>query len=73
MGEGTRGTKVTCVVAANIVPPMLAPDPSIDKSELEYMMQEHNKEGVPEYKVTDSDKNIVKPELTPERLDQLFT
>ena len=31
------GTKVACVTAANIVPPMLAPDPSIDKSELEYM------------------------------------
>ena len=32
-----KGTKVACVTAANIVPPMLAPDPSIDKSELEYM------------------------------------
>ena len=26
-----KGTKVTHVTAANIVPPMLAPDPSIDK------------------------------------------
>ena len=33
-----KGTKVTRVVAANIVPPMLAPDLSIDKSELEYVM-----------------------------------
>ena len=32
-----KGTKVAHVTAANIVPPMLAPDPSIDKSELEYM------------------------------------
>ena len=32
-----KGTKVTCVTAANIVPPMLAPDLSIDKSELKYM------------------------------------
>ena len=32
-----KGTKVTCVTAANIIPPMLAPDPSIDKSELEYI------------------------------------
>ena len=29
-----KGTKVTCVTAANIVPPMLAPDPSIDKVNL---------------------------------------
>ena len=32
-----KGTKVTHVTATNIVPPMLAPDLSIDKSELEYM------------------------------------
>ena len=35
-----KGTKVACVTAANIVPPMLAPDPSIDKSELEYITRE---------------------------------
>ena len=68
-----KGTKVACVVAANIVPPMLAPDLSIDKSELEYIMREHNKEGVLEYKVMDSGKNVVKPEPTPERLDEMFT
>ena len=33
-----KGTKVTRVVAANIIPPMLALDLSIDKSELEYIM-----------------------------------
>ena len=32
-----KGTKVAHVAAANIVPPMLAPDLSIDKSELEYI------------------------------------
>ena len=32
-----KGTKVTRVTAANIVPPMLAPEPSIDKSELKYI------------------------------------
>ena len=32
-----KETKVTLVAAANIVPPMLAPDPSIGKSELEYI------------------------------------
>ena len=52
---------------------MLAPDLSIAKSELKYMTREHNKEGVLEYKVMDSGENIVKPELTPERLDELFT
>ena len=41
-----KGTKVICVTAANIIPPMLAPDLSIDKSELEYITWEHNKEGV---------------------------
>ena len=45
-----KGTKVTRVTAANIVPPMLTPDPSIDKSELEYITREHNNEGVLEYK-----------------------
>ena len=54
-----KGTKVTRLAAANIIPPMLAPDPSIDKSELEYMMREHNQEGVPEYKVMNSGENIV--------------
>ena len=48
-----KGTKVTRVVAANIIPHMLAPDLSIDKSELKYITQEHDKEGVPEYKVAD--------------------
>ena len=33
-----KGTKVTRVAPANIVPPMLAPDLSIDRSELEYIM-----------------------------------
>ena len=68
-----KGTKVTLVTAANIVPPMLAPDPSIDKSELKYIMQEHNKEGVPEYKTMNSGENVAKPKSTPERLDKLFT
>ena len=68
-----KGTKVAHVTAANIVPPMLAPDPSKDKSELEYITQEHNKEGVPEYKTTNSGKNVAKPKPTLERLDKLFT
>ena len=68
-----KGTKVAHVTAANIVPPMLAPDPSIDKSELQYMTQEHNNEGVLEYKTMNSGKNTGKPEPMPERLDELFT
>ena len=68
-----KWTKVTCVTAANIVPPMLAPDPSIDKSELEYMTREHNNEGVLKYNTTNSGKNTEKPEPMPERLDEMFT
>ena len=33
-----KGTKVARVSAANIVPPMLAPDLSTDKNELEYVL-----------------------------------
>ena len=33
-----KGTKVARVSAANIVPPMLAPDPSTDRNELEYVL-----------------------------------
>ena len=52
---------------------MLAPDLSIDKSELEYMIQEYNNEDVLEYKTTNLGKNTVKLEPMPERLDELFT
>ena len=68
-----KGTKVACVAAANIVPPMLVPDPSRERNELKYRMQEQNKEGVLKYKMTNPGENVVKPELTPERLDELFT
>ena len=68
-----KGTKVICVTAANIIPPMLAPDLSIDKSELEYITWERNKEGVPKYKTTNSGENVAKPKPMLERLDELFT
>ena len=68
-----KGTKVARVTAANIVPPMLAPDPSIDKSELEYITREHNKESVPKFKTMNSGENVTKPKPMPERLDELFT
>ena len=68
-----KGTKVTRVAAANIISPMLAPALSIEKNELKYRKQEQNKEGVLEYKMMNSGENVVKPEPTPERLDELFT
>ena len=34
-----KGTKVTPVAAANVVPPMFAPDPSTEETELEYMYE----------------------------------
>ena len=68
-----KGTKVAHATVANIVPPMLAPDLSIDKSELKDMTREHNNKGVLKYKITNSGKNTGKPEPMPERLDELFT
>ena len=68
-----RGTRVARVSAANKVPPMLAPDPSTDRSELGYRSRESNSEGVPKYKIANSDKNVAKLKPTPERLNDLFT
>ena len=67
-----KGTKITDVLAANIVPPMLAPDPSTDRNELEYMLNGINSGCLPEYKKSDSQK-VEKPEPMPERLDSLFS
>ena len=67
-----KGTKITHVLAANIVPHMLAPDPSTDRSELENMLNGVDSGCVPEYKKSDSQK-VKKPEPTPERLDSLFS
>ena len=59
-------------MAANIVPPMLAPDSSTDRSELENMLNGVDSGRIPEYKESDSQK-VGKPEPTPERLDSLFS
>ena len=59
-----RGTKIARVSAANIVPPMLAPDPSTDRNELEYMPNGVDSGCVPEYKKSDSQK-VEKPEPMP--------
>ena len=67
-----KGTKSACVSAANIVPPMLAPDLSTDRNELENMLNGVDSGCVPEYKKSDLQK-VEKPEPTPERLDCLFS
>ena len=67
-----KGTKIARVSAANIVPPMLAPDPSTDRNELEYMLNGVDSGYVPKYKKSDSQK-VEKPEPMPERLDNLFS
>ena len=67
-----KGIKITRVSAANIVPPMLVPDLSTDRNELEYMHNGVDSESIPEYKKLDS-QEVKKPEPTPERLDNLFS
>ena len=67
-----KGTKIARVLAANIVPPMLAPDPSTDRSVLENTLNGVDSGCVPEYKESDSQK-VGKPEPTSERLDSLFS
>ena len=67
-----KGTKIAHVLAANIVPPMLAPDPSTDRNELENMLNGVDSGCVPEYKKSDLQK-VEKPEQTPERLESLFS
>ena len=68
-----EGNKGHCVSAANIVPSMLAPDPSTDRIGLGYRSRESNSEGVPKYKIMNSDENVVRSKPTPERLNDLFT
>ena len=67
-----KGAKIACILAANIVPPMLAPDPSTDRSELDNMLNGVDSGHIPEYKEMDSQK-VGKLEPTPERLDSLFS
>ena len=52
---------------------MFAPDLSTEEIELEYMNQEQSKSNVLENAKVNSDKNIKRPEPTPERLNELFT
>ena len=57
------------VTAANVVPPMLAPSPSTNENELEYVTREHKKGSVLE----NADENKNKPEPTSDRLNELFS
>ena len=80
MQNGTRekivlkkGTKVTRIAAANVVPPMFAPDPSTEEIELENVNQVQSKGNILENTKVNSDENVKWPEPTPERLNELFT
>ena len=64
-----KGTKVARVVAANVVPPMLAMDPSTNEGELEYRDQKHGKGGL----LKSTKESTSKPEPTAKRLNELFT
>ena len=68
-----KGMKVARVSAANIVPPMLAPDLSTDRNELEYVLNGVNSGCIPEYKKLNSQGEVRKPEPTLERLNDLFS
>ena len=63
--------------AANVVPPSLAPCTSMDLNVLEYMQRTESKGSIPEYKKqgadTEGHKLPPKPELTPNRLNKLFS
>ena len=64
-----KGTRVAQVVAANVVPPMLAMDLSTVESELGYTNREHEQKDVLE----STNEPMSKPVLTADRLNELFT
>ena len=64
-----KGTRVVRVVTANVVPPMLAMDPSTVESELGYTSQKHEQKDVLE----STNESMSKPVPTAERLNELFT
>ena len=67
-----KGTKVNQVAAANVVPPMFAPDLSTEETELEYMNREQSKGNILENTKVNLDENVKRPELTQERLNELL-
>ena len=72
-----KGTKIGWLKAANVVPPSLAPCMSTDLNVLEYVQRTESKGDVPEYEKPSTSieghKLPPKPELTPDRLDKLFS
>ena len=68
-----KGTNVAQVATANVVPPMFAPDLSTEETGLKYMNQEQSKGNVLKNTKVNSNENVKRPELTQERLNELFT
>ena len=72
-----KGTKIGWLKAANVVPPSLAPHTSTDLNALEYVQRTEYHGSVPEYEKlginTQGHKLPPKPELTPDRLDKIFS
>ena len=72
-----KGTKIGQLKAANVVPPSLAPCMSTDLNVLEYVQRMELPGGVPESKKlgmnAEDHKLPPQAELTPDRLDKLFS
>ena len=72
-----KGTKIGQLKAANVVPPSLAPHMSTDLDILKYAQRMEQSSHIPKYKKTGTNTQGNKlpptPELTPERLDKLFS
>ena len=72
-----KGTKVGQLKAANVVPPSLAPCTSMDLNVLKYMQGTELPGSILEYEKLGMDSRDHKlppiPELTPDRLDKLFS
>ena len=72
-----KGTKIGQLKAANVVPPSLAPCTSMDLNVLEYVQGTESQGGIPKYEKpgtnTEGHKLPPTPELTPDRLDKLFS
>ena len=75
--SGEKGTKIGQLKAANVVPPSLAPCMSMDLHILKYTQRIELSGHIPEYVKlgtnTQGNKLPPTPELTPDRLDKLFS
>ena len=72
-----KGTKIGQLKAANVVPPSFAPQTSTNLDVLEYMQRTELPSIIPKYKELSMNAGDHKlppqPELTPDRLDKLFS